>query len=277
MTMKHENHFEFVNADKAAGTTVLQAVMASFSYANHAHEELALGVTLDGIQEFSCKGSRFRSAPGNIILFNPGEVHNGNPGNNTALKYTMLYLDPNEITRLAGSAASGKRLDCRFPETNFVDRRLQSSIMTLSRLVTENTGSRIEYERSLYEIAKRLTQRMEAFHPDAWVEHKDSLLLLARDYIHDHVEDDISIEDLSRVTNISKYHFIRLFRSQFGLTPHQYILNHRINMVRLALATGSPPTDVAHRFGFFDVSHLNRRFKRSYGVTPKQYQHQLLK
>jgi AraC-like DNA-binding protein len=120
-----------------------------------------------------------------------------------------------------------------------------------------------------------MTGRMGVYRPDDWTDSKETLLLRARDYIHDNIEGDLSIDDLSRAAHLSKYHFIRLFRSQFGLTPHQYVINHRINRVREELAAGGSPTEVAQRFGFFDVSHMNRYFKRAYGLTPRQYQVQL--
>lgn len=71
---------------------------------------------------------------------------------------------------------------------------------------------------------------------------------------------------------MSKYHFLRLFRQQFGMTPHQYVLNCSVNAARSALDQGSPLTEIALRFGFADLSHFNRRFKRIYGMTPFQYQ-----
>jgi len=277
MAKTQSNHFHFANAKSEINMTVLNAVMSDFSYANHAHEELALGVTTEGIQEFSCNGSKFRSAPGNIILFNPGDVHNGNPGNDDTLKYTMLYLDPEDFYPLLGSAAELDKTEFRLSENHFGDDILQSLILKMSQLVAGTGHPSLEYEHFLYRIAQRIAQRMGIFSPDSWVSNKDTLLLKVKEYIHDNITEDISINDLSLVANISKYHFIRLFRSQFGLTPHQYILNHKINRVKEALGTGVSLSHIAQDFGFFDVSHLNRHFKRSYGITPKQYLHQLTK
>jgi AraC-like DNA-binding protein len=277
MPMAKDNTFEFVNSGREKGVTVLNAVMSDFAYGRHAHEEVALGVTLGGIQEFSCNGEEFSSSPGDIILFNPGEAHNGNPGNKTALEYTMLYLDPAMFYGLARSAADQDMEEYRACEINFSDPVLRALILRTAWLVAAPGGNGLEIESCLYGLARRLTSRMGVYRPNGWIASKDRLLLLARDYIHDNIEGDISIDDLSRAAHLSKYHFIRLFRSQFGLTPHQYIINHRINRVREELAKATPPTDVAARFGFFDVSHMNRHFKRAYGLTPRQYQIQLTK
>ncbi|WP_034632709.1 AraC family transcriptional regulator [Maridesulfovibrio bastinii] len=277
MVSKQQNSFEFKKAESPIGMTVLNAVMTDFSYSEHAHEEIAVGVTLSGIQEFTCNGSLFRSHPGDILIFNPGDVHNGHPGDNDALKYTMLYLDRRDFYALAASTVDKKQPCFRMPETNFRDNVLKKMILEMSGLVSPETSSGLEYEQLQYEIAKHFSRRLGIFIPDAFIENKDSLLLRARDYILDNITRDISIEELCSLVNISKFHFIRLFRSQFGMTPHKYILNQKINMVRQALKTGAPPSMVAQDFGFFDASHMNRHFKRTYGITPKQYQRQLFK
>ena len=73
MSLNLSNSFHFLHAGRSSGITVLNAVMSDFSYGKHAHEELAIGVTIEGVQEFSCNGRAFRSFPGDIILFNPDD------------------------------------------------------------------------------------------------------------------------------------------------------------------------------------------------------------
>ncbi|WP_051689861.1 AraC family transcriptional regulator [Pelobacter seleniigenes] len=275
MSLSSANSFHFQNPGSSSGITVLNAVMADFSYGKHAHEELAIGVTTAGVQEFSCKGRYFSSLPGDIILFNPEDVHNGSPGGGDVLKYTMLYFDPGKLYPLVGCASNELMTKCRIPQTHFRDAALRSTLLGLSRHAGQLANSPLEQEHELYAVAVHIAKMLGRFHPDGWTNKKDALLLRVRDYIHANIEADISIDELSHVTTMSKYHLIRLFRSQFGLTPHQYILNHRINKVREALKNGVSATSVAHEFGFFDSSHLNRHFKRAYGITPKQYQLQV--
>lgn len=59
------------------GITSLCAKIDKFSYKKHAHEEYALGVTLNGIQKYNLEGSNLKSYKNGIMLFNPEELHDG--------------------------------------------------------------------------------------------------------------------------------------------------------------------------------------------------------
>lgn len=90
------------------------------------------------------------------------------------------------------------------------------------------------------------------------------------EYIHDNLEQSITVADLAAVAGLSHYHFTRLFRQEMGLAPHQYIIQARVQQAEQLLTTGTfSLAEVAHHVGFADQSHLTRHFKRLVGVTPK--------
>ncbi len=281
MAEKNGNRFTFTQSDHLPGVTALQAVMRDFSYEKHEHEEFAIGVTLSGRQIFSCRGSLFTSLPGNVILFHPGLVHDGRPGDASALRYAMLYIQPDRLFPLIQCVSRETAAPSRFRETVIADARLRDLTLGLAAMVAEARGSGLDQEMQLYAIAQRLAQRQGRFQSPGTAAGaaglKDALYSRVRDYIMDNLDRELSIDELSAVVHLSKYHFIRMFRGQFGITPHRYALNCRINRARTALEQGRPPSETAQSFGFADVSHFNRRFKQVYGITPKQYQSQLLR
>ncbi len=92
-----------------------------------------------------------------------------------------------------------------------------------------------------------------------------------REYINEHLHQDIKLIELAAIAQMSPYHFLRLFKQSMGVTPHQYILQRRIEKAKCLLQHGELSiADVAARVGFCDQSHFTRYFKRIVGVTPKQ-------
>jgi AraC family transcriptional regulator len=91
----------------------------------------------------------------------------------------------------------------------------------------------------------------------------------ALDYIDDHLAHDLTLDEIAGLTQISAYHFARLFKQALGKPPHRYVTERRLDAAkRLLLAGGYTIADIAVKTGFADQSHLNRQFKRHFGVTP---------
>lgn len=274
--MKFENQFQFVKSQHLDQVTVLQATMHDFSYGKHAHEEYSFGVTEAGRQDFFSSGEFHRSRPGNIIVFNPGQFHDGHSGDNNALQYRMIYIHPNQLEPMLGSAGVKQSKDYQIKDTLLNDPQLRQYILNITTHIENNANDKLQLENLLYQMAERIAQRHGDLLPERKSSKNDTLLLKAQNFIHENIGADISLDEISNQVSLSKYHFIRMFRQQFGITPHQYILNCRINRARRALEAGTVLEDVVFDYGFSDLSHFNRRFKPVFGMTPHQYQKHFL-
>jgi AraC family transcriptional regulator len=110
-----------------------------------------------------------------------------------------------------------------------------------------------------------------AHHPRAGLpRHK---LRAAVEYIEEHLDAEISLDDLAAVVHLSPYHFARLFKASTGLPPHQYVITRRIERAKRLLRGGDDLSlaQVAARVGFWDQGHFTRHFKRLVGVTPRRF------
>jgi transcriptional regulator GlxA family with amidase domain len=92
------------------------------------------------------------------------------------------------------------------------------------------------------------------------------------DYVEAHLEKNISIQALSEIAGVSKFHFARTFKRSKGMTPHEYTVLCRIRRTRQLLSeTDMPVSEIALASGFSDQSHCARRFREAVGLTPSQY------
>ena len=96
-------------------------------------------------------------------------------------------------------------------------------------------------------------------------------LMYAADFIRQNCTRSLSLEDICVEANLSASHFIRAFKKAYGLTPHAYQLNCRIEFGRSQLRAGRTIADAAFAAGFADQAHFQRVFKRFVAATPGQY------
>jgi AraC family transcriptional regulator len=91
-------------------------------------------------------------------------------------------------------------------------------------------------------------------------------------YIHEHLNEDSSIEALADRAQVSSAHFRRLFQEAMGVPPHRYILATRLEQARKLLTmTTMPISRIAQDCGFSSQSHLTASFRAAHAATPAQY------
>ncbi|BAU14788.1 transcriptional regulator, AraC family [Leptolyngbya sp. NIES-3755] len=93
------------------------------------------------------------------------------------------------------------------------------------------------------------------------------------DFIHVNLSEELSLTELAAHLNLSPFHFARLFKNSLGLSPHQYVLQNRIDRAKklITVSTGSTLADIAVQVGFYDQTHFGKAFKRVVGVSPKVF------
>ncbi|MBD3883011.1 helix-turn-helix transcriptional regulator [Phormidium tenue FACHB-886] len=92
------------------------------------------------------------------------------------------------------------------------------------------------------------------------------------DYIESNLEQDLSLESIAQMLNLSSYRFARAFKQSIGLSPHQYLLQRRIERAKQLLTqTQFPIYEISYLLGFSSQSHFSTVFRRLTGTTPKAY------
>ena len=89
--------------------------------------------------------------------------------------------------------------------------------------------------------------------------------------ILDRYAEPLSLEDLVLASGLRRFRFLRLFKRETGLPPHEFLIQHRIEKAKESLANQASVLETAMDTGFFDQSHFGRHFKRITGKSPAAY------
>jgi AraC-like DNA-binding protein len=97
------------------------------------------------------------------------------------------------------------------------------------------------------------------------------LLLKAKELLDLHAIKNLSLDEISSAAGISKYHFIRLFKNVFGLSPYQYQIRRRLENAKLEILKGVSILDTAFAYGYADLASFSKAFKQAFGQSPSQF------
>ncbi len=90
--------------------------------------------------------------------------------------------------------------------------------------------------------------------------------------MHENCNCSFTVNDMAREANLSKYHFIRVFKSETGVTPYEYLMDIKIQMAKQLLKKKQyTVTEICFLLGFTDHSHFTKIFKKKTGYTPTEY------
>jgi AraC family transcriptional regulator len=155
--------------------------------------------------------------------------------------------------------------------------RIQAAILAIDaeltsggaggRLLTESLGNVL----AVHLIRHAMGDDRAAHQPRGGLpRHK---LRAAIEYIEEHLDSELALDDLAAVVHLSPYHFARRFKISIGLPPHQYVIARRVERAKQLLRGGDDLSlaQIAARAGFWDQGHFTRHFKRLVGVTPKHF------
>lgn len=248
----------------------MQAHFKTHAFERHSHPTYAVGVTHTGVQTFNCRGALRASQYGDIILFNPDEPHDGSPGTEAGFGYSMLYLEPTVLEAwldpAAGTAAS------RYFKQPLVHDPAAAAVLCQA-LAASQPQETLRTETLLSAAMVRLLQCHGEFSGAATMclDPGAARLVRVRDYMQTYFAQDLGVAQLAQQAGLSRVHFTRAFGQRFGVPPHIYLNALRLRHAQRALLSGQALAQVALDCGFADQSHFNRRFKGSFGVSPKAW------
>lgn len=257
------------------GITLMDAHFLDHAFERHSHETYSIGLTHSGVQTFHSGGELHASLPGDLILFNPDQAHDGQRGGPEGFGYSILYV-PADVVALCADGTAGLELPRYFSRPVVRDaaaaRRLAGAIAALGQ---PRESLRAE------ELTRDVLAAILARHGERGARRLDpapagaSRMARVREYLHAHYDEDVTVQQLADIAGLSRAHLTAAFARHFGVPPHVYLNDVRVRQAQAAMLAGQPLAEVAVACGFSDQSHMSRRFKGAVGTSPADWLRQM--
>lgn len=223
-------------------------------FAAHSHGHYVIGRVRQGSRILELNGRVLRIGPGDLVVFNPGDVHGCSHNSEEFFVYDSITIAADKLDNVT----------LAYPDSDAMD--IGGAFEALMEALNGDADEEVA-ERALY-LASLLESEKNEPHPSA--AHDDAAL---RTYAHllGHLAEPASIKELASAEGISEYALIRAYRRRYSITPLQHLVSLRIECACELLAQGAAPSGVAAQTGFADQAHLTRMFKQRLGTTPAAY------
>ncbi|MEZ2318894.1 MAG: helix-turn-helix domain-containing protein [Microcoleus sp.] len=193
----------------------------------------------------------------------------------TSAQFTIVAIAPTLLEQVGQDLVNTDRMEL-IPHFMTEQDILIQGIIAALRNEVESTkiGGDLLVDSLKTALAIHLLRNYCTAHPPIY-NYADGLstskLKQVTEYIRENLDRDLKLVEIAEQAQISPYYFLRLFKQSTGTTPHQYILQCRIDRAKYLLHHSELSiAEIASEVGFCDQSHLTRYFKRLVGVTPKQ-------
>jgi AraC-like DNA-binding protein len=238
-------------------------------YAPHSHETFSIGAICEGRCTYVNRTKREQIGSGAVVLMNPGDVHACNPVRNEAWAYRMLYFDAAWVSRIQREF-NGRGDDFQpFSATATSDTRLYGALNRLYDVLCDPQVDHLQKHDTALNFMIDVQQSLGA--AGAVPARSNAGLVRAAQFIRDNCTRSVKLKEICLAANLSAAYLIRAFKAQYGMSPHAYLINCRIEFSRQQLRLGRPVAEVALTAGFCDQAHLQRSFKKFVAATPGQY------
>jgi len=242
----------------------------------HYHEFCKLLMLVSGRGSYVVAGQRYLLQPGDMVLIGSRSIHRPELENGVPYERIIIYISPSFLQQVS-------TVDCDLPalfsgEYGHVLRTREADRKRFFGLAAdlEQILSKEGYGRTLLSSAALLQllvhigleQRREDRTDADPVMPKNARVLEWMQYLDAHLAEDLNMDHLAEAFYISKYHMMRLFRSETGYTIHTYLQQRRLMRSRELIEGGMRATEACYRCGFRSYSSFTRAYSKYFGTTP---------
>lgn len=233
------------------------------AFSPHRHDTYTIALTMAGVQGFNYRGATRFALPGQVLVLHPDELHDGHCRDEAGFSYRAAYVPPAHVQAVLGGT-----------ELPFIGNGVSTDpalIAACFNMVADcaQVEDPAAYEDALFDLAQAMNAAAGSASRARIADR--TAVMRARDYLETVVVSGARLDQLERVTGCDRWQLSRDFRALLGTSPYRYLQHRRIDLAKRLLREGATLADAAHGAGFADQSHFGRTFRKSVGLTPREW------
>ena len=235
----------------------------------HSHDFCEILYVAGGAGEAILEGKKFRLAPGDLVVVNPGTLHEERSDAKAPLRLIFLAIRDFAVPGLPAGCLSQEKyrvLSCG-------EYRYKMDIYL--RELLQETSSQIEFyqeiSQGLVSALLVLVMRLIRINPEDEAALSQECQKI-KEYLDQNFTSPITLDSLSETVYISKHYLSHLFKEQTGVSPIKYLTSKRMEKAcELLSETELPVSEVSKAVGYENPLYFSQVFKRMYGISPVKY------
>ncbi len=285
-------HFPTPSVEKP-GSYLMRGSLRDVTLSNH-RSRLSVRWIVGGRYTYEAEGERFALEPGKFLILNDGQIYNSVTARGivadaftvsfdySVFKDVYTALSQKEDWLLDNPFGTSQNSEIVFLVNAYrIEGEFQTLLKQFSRF-SQGNMSLTALDESFYLLMRQLLTSQkkvlrEVSHiPSAKKSTREELyrrISRAREFLRANADDELRIETVAAEANLSPFHFLRTYKKAFGVSPHQEILDIRLEKARNLMSLDKFSLGrIAMESGFGDLSSFSKAFRQRFGIVPSQFE-----
>lgn len=251
----------------------------------HYHKQLELLLIMEGQLEVYLEEDSYQLDPGEVIIIGDSELHRDR--SNKVLDYIVLQFDLEQffdhssipyMRYFSETHTPLSKANYIFRENEEIKKQTAACIEgILEEVKRKDTG----YELAVSILIKQILLLLLRGDTRKMLVEQDNFekirLKPVLDYVENHLNDRIQVEEVCKIANMSYYYFVKYFKKTIGLSFTEYVNYRKVKWAeRILLTKDLSISEVGEKIGMPNMAHFYKMFKKYNDCSPKQFQRKML-
>ena len=237
---------------------------------SHCHDSYEILFVVEGRGKYIVEGAHFNLRPRTLILIRPFQHHCVEIESDAVYERYVIHFDRNAVMRevlptLDAMADESSEDSGSFYSPEAVSQNIFSAFERFKDQQRIASSERTVYARLLL---SELITMLASSRKVPIAHNEEELGAKVVRYINEHIEENISLDDVAKRFFISKFYLCRSFKRYSGVSVHAYITQKRVLYAKQLIESGETASGAAYKVGFGDYSAFYRAYVKQIGRTP---------